>query len=178
MPNCAATSACESAPGSSGSNCFKESNNPAWPAARYSSFNRLSTCSSIVNAQFLQRNEPLSFSSLDRHGMARLVGKKILERHNEIRTKSPLLLADGIQIFALQQQREETLREIFCLLGANTLSPHEAKNRSPINAAELFERFLRRWRITLCLEHHAPVRGSKRGYLPLSGILARAHYTI
>src|SRR5215468_878011 len=81
---------------------------------------------SIVNAQFFQRNEPLSFSSLDRHGMARLVGKKILERHNEIRTKSPLLLAHCIQIFALQQQREKTLGEIFRLLWPNTLPPHEA----------------------------------------------------
>src|SRR6266567_6618495 len=125
---------------------------------------------SLVHAQFFQRNEPLSFSSLDRHGMARLVGQKILERRNKIRTKSPLFLTDGIQIFALQQQREKTLGQILCLLWPNTLSPHEAINRSPINAAELFERLLRRWRITLRLQHHAPVRGSKRGYLPLSGI--------
>ena len=40
----------DGAPGSSGNNCFNESNRSALPVARYSFFNRLSTCSMRVKA--------------------------------------------------------------------------------------------------------------------------------
>src|SRR4029453_4288254 len=133
---------------------------------------------SLVNAQSFQGDKPPSFSSLDRHRVARLIGQKILERHNKIRTKSPLFLTDGIPIFALQQQREKTLGQIPRFVWPNALSSHEAINGSPICATKPFKRFSCRWQITLRLQHHTPVRGSKRGYLSLSGILARAHSTI
>jgi hypothetical protein len=51
---------------------------------------------------FIHRNEPFFFSALDRHGTTPFVGKKVLERCKQIRTESPLLLADRIQVFALQ----------------------------------------------------------------------------
>src|SRR5206468_8361287 len=60
------------------------------------------------------------------------------------------------------QLREKTLSEILCLLSPNTLSLQEAKNRSPISVAKFLKRFLCRRRFALCLQHHAPVRGSKR----------------
>src|SRR6266550_9486016 len=83
---------------------------------------------SLVNAQSFQGDKPPSFSSFDRHRVARLVGQKILERRNKIRTKSPLFLTDGIQIFALQQQREKTLGQIFSFIWPKRLSPEKAKN--------------------------------------------------
>jgi len=57
---------------------------------------------SLVAPQFLQRDEPLPLSSLDRHCATLLVGQKIFQRPKQIRTKSSFFLADGIETFALQ----------------------------------------------------------------------------
>src|SRR6266496_5776338 len=52
--------------------------------------------------------------------------------------------------------------QIFRFFGLETLLSRETINWSPINAAQLFERFFRSERFALCLQHRAPVRGSKR----------------
>ena len=60
-----------------------------------------------LNALFLldvvERNQPLSFTAFERHGVPRLIGDKILDRRKQIRTQSSLFLANSVQIFALQQ---------------------------------------------------------------------------
>src|SRR6266498_3628039 len=102
MPNFAAMSARDGAPGSSGSNCVSESNNAALRVPAYSSCNRLSACARtveghlgpLVTREFFQRNEPLSFPALDRHCAAPFVGHKIFDRSKQIRTKSPPFFAD------------------------------------------------------------------------------------
>jgi TolB-like protein len=56
----------------------------------------------LTLAKLLQRNQPVSFASLDRHGMAPFVGQKMFHRCKQIRTKSPLFLTDSTQISSLQ----------------------------------------------------------------------------
>jgi len=46
-------------------------------------------------------------------------------------------------------------------LWSGPLSPDETINRSPVSAAKFLERFLRRWRVALRLQHYTPVRCSK-----------------
>src|SRR5262249_42271452 len=86
----------------------------------------------------------------------------MLYGREQIRTQSTLLFAHSAQIPALQQKSKKTLREILCFLRPSPLSPDKAVNGSPIDAAELFKCLLCRGRLALCLQHHAPVRGSKR----------------
>src|SRR5438105_11535113 len=86
----------------------------------------------------------------------------MFERCEQIRPQTPFLLADGIQIPAFQQQSKKTLREIFRLFRSNALSSYETINRSPVGAAKFSKRCLRRVCWTLRLQHHAPMRGSKR----------------
>src|SRR5439155_21482811 len=116
----------------------------------------------LVGPQFFQRDEPLPFSSLNRHSTTPFVGQKIFQRAKQIRTKSPLFLTDSVQISVLQKRREKTLSEVLSVRWPNPLSPDEAINRSPIHAAKFFERSLCRGRFPLCLQHHAPMRGCKR----------------
>src|SRR5262249_34850293 len=116
----------------------------------------------FFGAQFFQRNEPLALSTLDRRRAAVFVGYKVLQRREQIRTQSPFLFAHSAQIPALQQKCKKSLRKILRFLRPRPLSAHKAIDRSPINAAKFFECFLCRWRFTLCLQHDAPVRGSKR----------------
>ena len=59
------------------------------------------------------------------HGTASLVSQEMLERFEQIRTQAPFLFAHNVQLSAFQQQRKETLREIFCFFGTGALSPHE-----------------------------------------------------
>lgn len=66
-------------------------------------------------------------------------------------------------------ESKKTLRKILRFLCAGTLSPDKAINGSPINAAEFSERVLGRRRLALCLQNHAPVRGSKRRRAAISG---------
>src|SRR5882724_5098253 len=72
-----------------------------------------------------------------------------------------LLLADGSEIFMLEQIHKKSLSNILCFLRCNTLALHKAVNRSPIDAAKFFQRFLRRGRFTLRLNYDAPVRTGK-----------------
>src|SRR4030095_9461958 len=85
----------------------------------------------------------------------------MLQRREQIRPQAPLLFAHTAQIAALQQESKKTLREILGVLGADTLSSHKPVEWPPISPAKLFERLLRRWRFTLRLQHHAPMRSSK-----------------
>ena len=115
----------------------------------------------FVDAYFFQRDRTLSFSALDRHGATPLVGHKIFQCPKQIRAKASLFPADSGQALVLYQICKKSLGNILCFLGGSTLSLHEAVNRSPINAAEVFERFLCRGRFTLRLYDDAPVRAGK-----------------
>src|SRR4051794_9408418 len=53
------------------------------------------------------------------------------------------------------------------------MPPHVTMDRPPIRPAKFFESLLCRRRFTLCLEHHAPVRGSKDRRIN-HGLVARA----
>src|SRR5205807_5359967 len=86
----------------------------------------------------------------------------MLERSEQIRTQPPFLLAHRIQITALQQQSEKTLREILRIFHIGALSPYVTINWSPISAAKCFECRLCSWRWALRLQHHSPVRSCKR----------------
>src|SRR5438093_4644586 len=116
----------------------------------------------FLGTHFFQRNEPLAFSTFDRHRAATFVDQKVLQRREQIRTQSPLLFAHSAQIPPLQQKSKKTLRKILRFLRPGPLSPHKAVNGSPINPAEFFKCLLCRWRCALCLQYHAPVRSSKR----------------
>src|SRR6184192_4176359 len=87
----------------------------------------------------------------------------MFQRPKKKRTKASSFPADGSQTFVLEQICEESLGEIFSFFWPTTLSLHKTVNGSPVNTAEFFPRFLRRWRFTLRLQHHAPVRGRERG---------------
>src|SRR5262249_42572852 len=121
----------------------------------------------VVSTQFLQWDQPLSFPSFDRHRATLLVSEKIFYCPQQKRTKSSFFPADGTQLFALQQLREKTLRNILRFLSSNALSPDKAIDRSPINAAKFLECFLCCWRFTLCGQHHAPV-GRCKGDCPVA----------
>src|SRR5207247_11219379 len=82
----------------------------------------------LVSPQLFQRDEPLPFSSLNRHSTTPFVGQKIFQRSKQVRTKSPLFLADSVQIFVLQSRREQTLGNILCLFLTYTLSPQKDKD--------------------------------------------------
>src|SRR5215468_9548530 len=86
----------------------------------------------------------------------------MLQRRKQIRTQAPFLLADRIQVAALQQQSKKALREIFRLFRPDALPSYEAIDRSPIRCAEFFKGCLRCGRWTLRLKYYAPVRGTKR----------------
>ena|SRR6266480_3987809 len=91
----------------------------------------------------------------------------MFERCEQIRTQAPLLLANSIEIAALQQQCKKALSEIFRLFWFGALSPHEPVNRPPVRAAKLFQRRLCRWSRTLRLQDHAPMRcGKCEGSVP------------
>src|SRR5437867_11730754 len=93
----------------------------------------------FLSTQFFQGNELLAFATFDRHRAAVFVGQKVLQRGEQVRTKSSLFFADSIQILAFQYQSEKTLSEILCVLGPSALSPHKAINGSPICATEFSE---------------------------------------
>src|SRR5207245_8538910 len=107
-------------------------------------------------------NELVAYATFDRHRAAVVISQKVLQRREQIRTQSPLLCAHSALIPALQQKSKKTLRKILRFLRPGPLSPHIAVNGSPINPAEFFKCLLCRWRFALCLQHHAPVRSSKR----------------
>src|SRR5262245_34331578 len=86
----------------------------------------------------------------------------MFQRPKKKRTKASFFPADGSQASMLQQICEKSLGDILCFFWPNTLSLHETINRSPICAAKVLQRLLCRWRFTLCLQHHGPVRGRKR----------------
>src|SRR5262249_12757318 len=111
----------------------------------------------------------LTSSPLDCHRTTPFVRQKVLQCSEQIGTKPSLFLAHGSQTSALQQVREKSLGQILCLLRTDALSLHTAINRTPINAAEFLERFLCCRRFRLCLQHDAPVCGSKRHGPLLSG---------
>src|SRR5262249_46876960 len=79
------------------------------------------------------------------------------------------LFAHNVQVSAFQQQRKKTLSEILHLFRPDALSPRETINWSPVCEAKFFECLLCRRPFTLRLQHHAPVRGSKRHRLLWSG---------
>src|SRR4030095_5355349 len=81
----------------------------------------------------------------------------MFERREQIRTQALLLLANGIQIPSLKQERKKTLREIFCLLRFGALSSHEGINRSPVSATKFLQRSLCCWAWALRSQHHAPM---------------------
>src|SRR4029077_12909128 len=97
---------------------------------------------SLICPEFFQRDQMLTFASLHRHCTALLAGEEMFQRREKIGTQSSFLLADSIQIAPLQQQREKTLSKIFRVLSPYALSSHETINRSPISAAEFFQRLL------------------------------------
>src|SRR5262249_46421923 len=86
----------------------------------------------------------------------------MLERREQVRTQASLLLANGIKIPALQQERKKTLREIFRLLWLCAPSPHEGMNRSPIGVAKFLKCRLCCWCRTLRFQDHAPVSCCER----------------
>src|SRR4029453_18179429 len=86
----------------------------------------------------------------------------MLKRCEQIKSEPFFFLANRIEIAALQQQSKKPLCEIFRLFRSNALSSYETINRTPIRAAKSLEFFLCRRRLPLCLQHHAPVRSSKR----------------
>src|SRR5438552_1488845 len=116
----------------------------------------------FLSTQFFQRNELLAFATFNRHRAAVLVGQKVLQRGEQVRTQSSLLFAHSAQIPALQQKSKKALREILRFLRPSSLSPHKAVNGPPINPAELFKCLMCRRRFALCLQHDGPVRGRKR----------------
>jgi len=63
---------------------------------------------------------------------------------------------------------EQQILDLVEYLKSITLSPEKAINRSPVNAAKLFERFLCHRRLILCLQHQAPMSGSECDCTPLS----------
>ena len=71
------------------------------------------------------------------------------------------LAANRIEVPSLEKTRKEALREIFRFLRRGSLPPDESIKRSPITAANLFERLLRRSRSALRRQHDAPVSGDK-----------------
>src|SRR4029077_16744275 len=95
-----------------------------------------------------------------------LVSKKKLQCSKQKRTKASFFLPDRTQPFPLKQLREKTLRDILRLLSPKALSSDEAIDRSPINAAKPFERFMCGRRFTLRCQHHAPVGGRKCNRVP------------
>jgi hypothetical protein len=108
-------------------------------------------------AELFQRDYSLATTSLNGHRTASLISEKIFERNQQIRTQPPFFLANPIQTFALQQQREKGLSEIFRLFWFDALPPHETINWSPVCAAKFFECLLCCGRWALRREHNAPM---------------------
>ena len=72
-----------------------------------------------------------------------------------------LFFTNSLQVPALQQQRKETLCEIFRVVCFYTLASHKGKNGPPICSAKFLERFLRCRRFSLRSQHYAPLRSGK-----------------
>src|SRR5512132_3954593 len=82
----------------------------------------------------------------------------MLQRCEQIRSEPSFFLANGIEIAALQQKSEKTLREILRLFRFNALSSHKTVNWSPICAPTFFQCLLRCGGCSSRREHNAPMR--------------------
>src|SRR6266542_4660103 len=114
------------------------------------------------SGKFLQWDRLLSFTSLHRRRATVFTDKKMLQRCQQIRTQPSFLLANIVEIPALQQQRKEPLCKIFRLLGTSALTPDETIDRSPISAAKFFQCLPGFRGLTVRFQHHAPMRRGKR----------------
>src|SRR5215211_2431884 len=109
----------------------------------------------IVRCDLVQRNQPSTATTLDRRGITALVRHEMLERREKKRTQPALFLTHGLEILAVQNQREKPLRDILRLVSATTLSPHESVNGPPISAAKILQRLLGCRRFTSRRRHYA-----------------------
>src|SRR5439155_10232590 len=106
---------------------------------------------SLVRQQFVQRNRRAGLVPLNTGGAVPLAGQKTFDRHEQIRTRTPFLAADGLQVLSLKQTREKLLDQILCVLWSKTLPSHKPVEWSPVNAAKLLKRLLVRPAIHLAL---------------------------
>src|SRR6267154_6188991 len=69
-----------------------------------------------------------------------LVGQKMLQRSQKIRSKSPLGGMHRPEVILFQEPREKCLSQVLRILGAVAFAPHERINRQPISLTQSLER--------------------------------------
>src|SRR5215208_6673665 len=91
----------------------------------------------LAREQILERNQRPPFPSFDRKFAMSRLGKKILERCQQIRTQTSPFLPDSFQVLPLEQPREKSLSEILCFLRLIAFASDEAVQWPPVSAAKL-----------------------------------------
>src|SRR5207247_9707471 len=102
------------------------------------------------------------------------LGKKILERRQQIRTQTSPFLPHSLEVLPLQQPRKKSLSEILCFLWLVAFASDEAVQWPPVSSAKLFERCAGLDRFASRCQDHAPMRGIKRNGAVLSTLTSRA----
>src|SRR2546430_7370879 len=87
--------------------------------------------------------------------------EETFERDKQVRTQTPLLAPDRVQISVFEQARKKFLNQILCFFSSKALSPDKSVERSPISATEYFECSLCSGSFALRLQYQAPMRGGE-----------------
>ena len=87
------------------------------------------------------------------------VGKEMLQRRQQERTKPALLAAEALQVIALKEAGKETLGEVFGVLLRVAVAADVGIEGIPVGAAQFLQRPFCLWRAAAASgQHDRPVR--------------------
>src|SRR6185436_9130195 len=112
--------------------------------------------------QRVERNRSRAATAFPGARLVPFIGKKTFQRNEQKGTEAPLRLVRRAEIILFEALGEESLNEVFRIVGAVSQPANERVERIPIRLAELFQGVARPGRVTAPGgQHDAPVRRAK-----------------